>query len=117
MNNELKFDELYRLQLAFYYFTRPKVENVVKAFGDDDFYIQGALCDNEFVVRLSDYSNVKEVENFLPKIKKYYQSEWFTNQTASWNVNFKPVFTEVLTKLGYGFAFNMLPHSKMFTER
>jgi hypothetical protein len=78
------------------------------------------LCDNEMTVRsirFLQYSKLDKVENLLKKIKRYYQVNWFTNQTASWNQNFNPEFTEILTKFGYGFAFNLLPESQLFTDK
>jgi hypothetical protein len=62
------------------------------------------------------FPKANKTENFYPKVKKYLQSEWFTNQTAVWNRNYKPVFKEVLTRRGYGFTFNMLPESKLFSD-
>lgn len=78
------------------------------------------MCNNDLVVRgrtFLDYDNLNKSEDFIKKIKRYYQTDWFTNQTASWNNRFKPEFTEVLTKLGYGFVFNMLPEMDLFTEK
>jgi hypothetical protein len=79
------------------------------------------LCDHETLVRSNarslQYSKLDKVENFMKKIKRYYQVYWFTNQTATWNQNYKPEFTEVLTKFGYGFAFNLLPESQLFTNK
>jgi hypothetical protein len=85
------------------------------------FFIEGFLCDEEYVVRNDDFvkgfHTVKTPENFLQKVKKYYQREWFQNQTASWNTHFKPIFIVTLTRRGYAFTFNMLDNSKMFTDK
>jgi hypothetical protein len=61
--------------------------------------------------------NDSYVSKTVPTIKKYFQVEWFKNQTSSWNTYYQPEFIEVLTKRGFGFAFNMLPNSKLFTDR
>jgi hypothetical protein len=80
-------------------------------------FVQGFLCNDEMVVRGKfEYEKANKSENFLGKIKSYYQPKWFMDQAASWNNRYKPVFTEVLTKLGYGSTFNMLPESKLFTK-
>jgi hypothetical protein len=63
------------------------------------------------------FRTAEKPENFLQRVKEYYQTEWFQNQTASWNTHFKPIFTETLTRRGYGFTFNMLDNSKMFTDK
>jgi hypothetical protein len=63
-----------------------------------------------------EYPIAKRPDNFLAKIKELYQPEWFVNQTASWNTNYEPIFVETLTRRGYGFTFNMLPASKLFTD-
>jgi hypothetical protein len=57
------------------------------------------------------------VSNMIPVIRNYFQTEWFMNQFSSWEFKYKPEFTEVLTKRGFGFAFNMLPKSKLFTDK
>jgi hypothetical protein len=67
-------------------------------------------------ILLDGYSKAKKPENYLSRIKWHYQPEWFTEHAASWNTHYKPVFTESLTKRGYGFTFNILPEKKMFTE-
>jgi hypothetical protein len=68
-------------------------------------------------MRYLDYKTAKKIENFSRKIKKYYQDEWFMNQTASWNKDYKPIFAETLTKRGYAFTFNMLPDFQLLTEK
>jgi hypothetical protein len=55
-------------------------------------------------------------KEFLPKIRKYFQSDWFMNQTAMWNENFKPTFVES-SKSGYVLTFNMLPGQEMFNQK
>lgn len=60
--------------------------------------------------------NQSYVSDLLPVFKRYYQRGWFIRQSASWNSRFDAEFTEILTKRGYGFAFNMLPKSKLFTD-
>jgi hypothetical protein len=81
--------------------------------------VQGALCANSIIVNdlASKYQNVSKSENYLLKIKNSYQTEWFRSQTASWNSHYQPEFAEVLTKRGYGFAFNMLPESELYSEK
>jgi hypothetical protein len=84
-------------------------------------FIESLLCDREEVVRGGyfvqvEFPKANKTENFYQKLKGYLQSEWFTNQTAVWNSNYKPIFKEVLTKRGYGLTFNMLPESKLFTD-
>jgi hypothetical protein len=80
--------------------------------------MEGMLCDEELIMRPWDLTKGSKIENFLEKIKKYYHPEWFMNQTASWNTNFRPIFTESITKgRGYGFSFNMLEDSKLFSEK
>jgi hypothetical protein len=79
------------------------------------------LCDKEETVRSEhlnkvEFPNAKKPENFYGKVKRYLQSDWFMNQTAVWNTNYKPIFKEVLTQRGYGLGFNMLPESKLFTD-
>jgi hypothetical protein len=74
------------------------------------------LCDDEYVMRYLDYKDGAEVENFSKRVKEYYQVDWFRNQTASWNNLYQPIFTEVLTKRGFAFAFNMLPDYKLYTK-
>jgi hypothetical protein len=53
----------------------------------------------------------------MAKIKKILQPEWFVEQSATWNGNYEVKFREVLTKRGYGFVFNMMQESDMFTEK
>jgi hypothetical protein len=77
------------------------------------------LCDFDWVFNKLNFTSMNEslVSKIVPAIKEYYQVDWFKNQTTSWNTYYQPEFTEVLTKRGFGFAFNMLPNSKLFTER
>jgi hypothetical protein len=78
------------------------------------------LCNDGFIVgfaQLFHYETLGKPKNFMPRIKKQLQTHWFENQTASWNNRFKPEFTETLTRIGYGFAFNMLPKSQLFTDK
>jgi hypothetical protein len=67
-------------------------------------------------MRFLNFTTGKKIENMSRKIKEYYQIDWFRNQTASWNTNFKPIFTETLTKRGFGFSFNSLPAPKLLTR-
>lgn len=60
--------------------------------------------------------NSYQIDDLVQKMRKYYQIDWFKNQTATWNTHYKPVFAEVLTRRGYGFAFNALPVEKLFTK-
>lgn len=62
------------------------------------------------------FDKLDKVENFMGKIKAYLRDSWFPNQTATWDENYQPEFTEILTRRGYGFAFNMLPESQLFTK-
>jgi hypothetical protein len=86
------------------------------------FFIEGFLCNKDFIVRQEHlvngaYKTSNKSEDFYKKLKKYYRSDWFMNQTASWNGNFKPVFIESLTTRGYGFTFNLLNASKLYTNK
>lgn len=78
----------------------------------DRFIVQGLLCNEEFLVRVM--QSKEPFENLVPKIKNWSQIDWFQNQFATWNKKFQPEFTEVWTKSGIGFAFNMLDPSKFF---
>jgi hypothetical protein len=82
-------------------------------------FVEGMLCNDNNLVFMPyhKYDSLNKSLDFMPKIKKYYQTEWFTNQSAIWNNRFRPEFTEILTKFGYGFAFNMLPKSELFTDK
>jgi hypothetical protein len=81
--------------------------------------VQGMLCSNKVVVSTwqSHYRYLNKSENFLGKIKKIFQPEWFVQQSATWNNNYEVQFREVLAKRGYGFAFNMMQDYNMFTEK
>jgi hypothetical protein len=86
------------------------------------FLIEGFLCDAEIVIQNEQFietenNHINKTEHFFEKVKKYYQTQWFMNQTGAWNNNYKAVFKEVLTRRGYGFTFNMLPKSKLFTDQ
>jgi hypothetical protein len=82
-------------------------------------FIEGMLCNHPITVANFPlrYRGTKKPENFLAKVKTYYQTDWFKNQTASWKDRHQPEFTEVLTKFGYGFAFNMMQNSELFTDK
>lgn len=82
-------------------------------------FVEGMLCNEKSAVVdfYPDYHNLTPSENLMDKIKDYYQTKWFVNQKASWDDRFKPAFTEVLTKFGYGFAFNMMPKLELFTSK
>jgi hypothetical protein len=137
-NNELQYGYYYdsiiklgvRLGITF--------EHIVERLGDDRFestsiakinnefsiraFVRGTLCNNENVVstqkfNVKDYPRINASENYLGKIKELYQPEWFTNQSASWSGYYEPVFVETLTRRGYGFTFNMLAESKLFTDK
>jgi hypothetical protein len=76
------------------------------------------LCNDEmFVYRIAHgFSKLNKSEDFVNKIRNYLQVEWFTNQTATWNDNFAPVFTATPTKVGFGFTFNMESNQELFTD-
>lgn len=77
------------------------------------------LCDYHTVVegQYMRYNKLERSENFLGKVRKLFLTEWFENQTASWNTYYQPDFTEVLTKRGFGYSFNMLPALQLFTKK
>lgn len=50
-------------------------------------------------------------------LKNRSNREWFKQQKSAWNSNSQPKFVEIPTKQGFGFSFNMLKSSKMFTDR
>lgn len=77
------------------------------------------LCNDALVVHslYINYSNVSKSENFMLKVKSFYQTEWFQMQFASWNSRSPTEFKEVLTNRGYGFAFNMLDEGNLFTDK
>jgi hypothetical protein len=79
------------------------------------------MCDAFTMMRSTYFSlaslNESLVSEFLPAIKRFYQTDWFRSQTASWNSRYRPEFSEVLTKRGYGFAFNMLAEAELFTDK
>jgi hypothetical protein len=84
--------------------------------------MEGFFCNRDFVTRNKYFiegafqTNNKSAD-YYNKLKQYYHPEWFMQQTATWNTNFKPVFRESLTRRAFGFTFNMLDESKLFTER
>jgi hypothetical protein len=82
-------------------------------------FIETMLCDLDWVFLRNNFKNLNDsfVSKIVPIVKEYFQVDWFKNQTSSWNTYYQPEFTEVLTKRGFGFAFNMLPNSKLFTDR
>jgi hypothetical protein len=81
--------------------------------------VEGILCDEGFFLmnRNLNLANLNKSENYLQKIRAYHQTKWFINQTASWNSRYQAKFTDILTRVGYGFAFNMIPNSEMFTDK
>jgi hypothetical protein len=74
------------------------------------------FLDIQSVLKVQDLDD-SFVSDFVPAIRKYFQTEWFMSQSSSWEFHYKSEFTEVLTKRGFGFAFNMLPKSKLFTDK
>jgi hypothetical protein len=74
------------------------------------------LCHDYYHLHDVQYANRSKIGNILEMIRKYYQKDWFMNQTASWNTRFQPVFTDLLTRRGFGSTFNMLVGSKLFTN-
>jgi hypothetical protein len=82
-------------------------------------FIEAMLCDLDWVFQRNNFQNLNDsfVSKMVSATKEYYQVDWFKNQTSSWNTYYRPEFTEVLTKRGFGFAYNMLPNSKLFTDR
>jgi hypothetical protein len=54
--------------------------------------------------------------NIVPILRKFYDRDWFMNQTASWNARFTPSFTEIPTRRGFGATFNMELASDLFTN-
>ena len=118
INNELVHLYTFRRFTLIWLFSQPSFNRIVSIFKNhsDAFFTQGMLCDTEYVVRYVDFKGARKPEDFMSRVKELYEHEWFENQTASWNTNFKAEFTEVMTKRGFGFAFNMLPDSELFTE-
>lgn len=80
------------------------------------FCVRGFLCNIGYVLTRMDGNKLSPIEDLLPVIKNLYQIEWFKNQSATWNKDYEPVFTEVFSKSGYGFSFNQLPKTKLFTK-
>jgi hypothetical protein len=83
-------------------------------------FVEGMLCNEGNMVGYPEsfqYDTLPKPKNFMPRIKKQLLTDWFENHTASWNNRYKPEFEEILTRRGYGFAFNMLPKSQLFTDK
>lgn len=84
-------------------------------------FIEGVLCDRSLIIRAPDFFHfelLNKSENYVDTIRKFYfQTGWFRSQSASWNHRYKPEFTEMLTKFGFGFSFNMMPKVELFTEK
>jgi hypothetical protein len=81
------------------------------------YFIQNLLCNNEYVTRRADFDLENDgIEDLVNKLRNYSNFEWFANQTASWNTFYQAEFVEFLTKRGFGFTFNMLEPSKLFTD-
>jgi hypothetical protein len=81
--------------------------------------VEGMVCSDVYVVAkwTPHYRHLNKSENLLGKIRKILQPEWIVEQSATWNGDYEVKFREVLTKRGYGFAFNMIQESNMFTEK
>jgi hypothetical protein len=81
--------------------------------------VEGMVSSNVHIVSqwYPQYRRLNKSENLLGKIKKIFQPDWFVEQSATWNGDYEVNFREVLTKRGYGFVFNMMQESNMFTEK
>lgn len=80
--------------------------------------IKGFLAKKSYLLEIHFHRfNATAIENFAQKIKNLSEADWFERQTAEWNKRYQVEFTQIPTQQGFGFAFNMLPPSKLFTER
>jgi len=80
----------------------------------DSFYIETLLCEEFFTAAstMGPYPG-----DFVKDLRRNYSGiEWFRNQSASWNENQTPAFTEILTKRGLSYNFNQLEPKKLFTN-
>jgi hypothetical protein len=80
------------------------------------YFTKAILCNVDYVMTGLDSKRLRKIDDFVGRISNSTLTEWFVDQKALWNSHYKPEFVEVLTKRGYGFAFNMLPSSKLFTD-
>jgi hypothetical protein len=120
-NNELQIKYLDAKFVKFAVMLGLSVDDVMKKLKSDSVFVQGLLCDHDYTIRHKkfveqDFPKTKKPEDFLSNIKESYQNKWFLNQSASWDLHYQPIFTESLTRRGYGFTFNMLHDSKLLRE-
>jgi hypothetical protein len=68
-----------------------------------------------YEVKISNASNLKQSHGkFLDTLKKSTQRDWFWKSIAKvWKQNFSPLFSEVLTKWGICFNFNLMPADEL----
>ncbi|KAG5668268.1 hypothetical protein PVAND_016215 [Polypedilum vanderplanki] len=114
INHEIMINS--RLVTAFYYEPH-KTERFIKTKEFLWATPPAVLCDFETIINLFPENRTKQIKNWVQMLDNYYTyKKWFINQTATWKRNFKPEFLRVLTRRGFGFAFNMLEPTKLFRE-
>jgi hypothetical protein len=81
----------------------------------DDLYstlVKAGACVDDYVFNLKE-----ENYNITPAIMKYMKKdsprEWFKKQFATWDEKFTPRLTEIVTRRGIAFTFNMINASEL----
>jgi hypothetical protein len=60
------------------------------------------------------YTTTSDAVDYLRNLTEH--REWFNRTEAIWNNEKNPKFTEIITRNGLGFTFNLMEHSDLFYE-
>lgn len=121
VDNETK-NHLYRVEESFYLyiFLRKQLNlkrmiDLVKNDTEKLYYVltQNAVCQDNYKFRFV-YESYNITQTAFHFIKKHSTVDWFKDQFATWNQKNAPVFSEIVTKRGVAFTFNMIPAEILF---
>lgn len=91
---------------SLYEFLNNNTDEVVKTLVED------AICADYFVVE-GVYEEFDFTKGIMFHMKNNTLKSWFETQSASWDQKFSPEFSEVFTRRGMAFSFNMVEASKL----
>lgn len=86
---------------SLYEFLNNNTDDVVKTLVED------AICNDHFGIE-GVYDEFDFTKGIMFHMKNISLKSWFETQTASWDQKFSPEFSEIFTRRGMAFSFNMI---------
>jgi hypothetical protein len=78
-----------------------------------DTLVETSVCRNSYNLDNEEYGRYELSRKVIGFLRNHSMASWFGKQKASWNRSFAPEFSEIITRRGMAFTFNMPDASKL----